>query len=153
MHFQPRPHRGFFVVLAPMKAFGFGKAERLKSRKIIDALFANRKSIAYFPLRVKYGFAARRGMESKPVQAGVSVPKKAFKRAVDRNRLKRQLREAYRLQKGNLIQIAEAKGLQVHLFFMYTDKAPAPFAVIYTAMTTCLLQLEQKARTYHENAD
>lgn len=76
----------------------FRKSERLCSKKVIDALFAGgNKSFSAFPLRVVY-------MERpEPVsQVLVSVSKRHFKHAVDRNRVKRQIREAYRLNKDIL---------------------------------------------------
>ena len=132
-----------------MKAFGFGKAEKLKSRKEIESLFAEGKSLAVFPLRVKYRFRTHSGAGA-PVQVAVSVSKKGFRRATDRNRIKRLLREAYRLQKEALVQQVTEKGLRAVLFFIYTDKEKAPFDVIFKAMTHCLNQLSQKALTYDE---
>jgi ribonuclease P protein component len=139
---------GAFCSAKTMKAFGFGKAEKLKSRKEIESLFAEGKSLAVFPLRVKYRF--RPFSEGAPVQVAVSVSKKGFRRATDRNRIKRLLREAYRLQKAALVQQVTEKGLQAVLFFMYTDKEKAAFDVIFSAMTHCLNQLSQKALTYDE---
>ena len=130
-----------------MKPLSFGKAERLKSRKVIDALFTDRRSLVQVPLRVKYRFETLTE-NAVPAQAGVSVSKKAFKSAVARNRIKRQLREAYRLQKGTLVQTLEHRNLHASLFFMYTDKTAVPYAVIYTAMAACLQQLVQKALTH-----
>ena len=148
---EPRLHRGFFSSFGTMKAAGFGKAEKLKSRKQIDALYAGGRSLAVFPLRVKYRFLPGTA-NVVPIQAGVSVSKRAFKRAVDRNRIKRLLREAYRLQKADLLQTAATQQLQAHIFFMYTDKSLPAFDVIYRAMATCLQQLQQKALRY-ENPD
>jgi len=83
----------------------FKKSERLKSRKTISRLF-NREgnSFAKYPLRLVF-------MEIEesevPIQFTVSVSKKKFKRAVDRNRVKRQIREAYRLNKAPLFEKLE----------------------------------------------
>ena len=82
------------------KTFGLGKRERLKSRKQIDNLFAEGKSFAVFPIRVTYSFMPTDG--DALVQIGVTVSKRNFKKAVDRNRIKRLFREAYRLQKAEL---------------------------------------------------
>ena len=86
-----------------MKAAPFGKLEKLKSKKQIDLLFKEGRSVVAFPLRVKYQFLSVAEARA-PVQAGVSVSKKSFRHAVDRNRIKRLIREAYRLQKGTLLQ-------------------------------------------------
>ena len=80
----------------------FKKSERLKSRKTIGRLF-NREgqSFAKFPLRLVYMEIEE---SETPIQFTVSVSKKKFKRAVDRNRVKRQIREAYRLHKAPLFE-------------------------------------------------
>lgn len=93
----------------------FPLAERLKSRKQIDSLFRTGKSFSVFPLRVFYRWEG----EALP-RVGVSAPKRHFKRAVDRNRIKRLLREGYRLQKQTLLEAPSAPGLQV--FIVYTGK-------------------------------
>lgn len=74
-----------------------GKHERLKSKKLIEKLYQEGSSIKAFPLRMV--FLKVENTFIYPVQAGVSVPKKNFKLAVDRNRIKRLMRETYRLQK------------------------------------------------------
>lgn len=82
----------------------FGKNERIVSRKLIDALFGGGKSrsLAAFPLRAVYMLTERQP-DMAPVQIMVSVPKRHFKRAVKRNRVKRQVRESYRLAKQPLV--------------------------------------------------
>ena len=77
--------------------FTLGQEERLKSKKLIGKLYEEGKSIKVFPLRMVY-VPAKQEMKF-PVQVGVSVPKRNFKKAVDRNRIKRLLREVYRKEK------------------------------------------------------
>lgn len=86
----------------------YPKNEKLKSRKTIGALFAGGKSVTKFPLRLVY-----LPIEEAPTQVAVSVSKKFFKRAVDRNYYKRLLREAYRKNKAQLID-----GLSPHAFMI-----------------------------------
>ncbi len=74
-----------------------GQEERLKSRKLIGRLYTEGKVIKTFPLRMVYLETVH--SSDYPAQFGVSVPKRLFKRAVDRNRIKRLIREAYRLNK------------------------------------------------------
>ena len=75
----------------------FSKEERLCSRKLIDLLFKNGSSFLLYPFRISYLFTD--SPHSFPVQVVINVSKKRFKRAVDRNLIKRRSREAYRLQK------------------------------------------------------
>ncbi|QTE21483.1 ribonuclease P protein component [Polaribacter cellanae] len=77
--------------------YTLGKNERLKSRKLIEKLYEEGNSIKVFPLRMM--FVKTEHTSDFPVQMGVSVAKRNFKRAVDRNRIKRLMRECYRLQK------------------------------------------------------
>lgn len=77
--------------------FTLGKEERLKSRKLIEKLYAEGSSVKTFPLRMM--FIQTKHTSDFLAQVGVSVPKRNFKRAVDRNRIKRLMRETYRLQK------------------------------------------------------
>ncbi|MEX6626714.1 ribonuclease P protein component [Tenacibaculum salmonis] len=77
--------------------FTLGKQERLKSKKLIGKLYEEGKSIKVFPLRMVY--IQTEHTSKFPVQVGVSVPKRNFKSAVDRNRIKRLLRETYRKEK------------------------------------------------------
>ena len=81
----------------------FSKRERLVSQRLIDLLFGQSasRSLAAFPLRVVYCLRHREA-GSEPVQLLISVPKKRFHHAVDRNRVKRQVREAYRHRKQTL---------------------------------------------------
>ena len=76
------------------------------SRKLIETLFGGgcSQSVAAFPLRAVYMFSDRQPAD-EPLQMLVSVPKKHFHHAVDRNRVKRQIREAYRLHKDLLYQV------------------------------------------------
>ncbi|HEY0092483.1 MAG TPA: ribonuclease P protein component, partial [Flavobacterium sp.] len=81
--------------------FSYPKEEKLKSRKIIDLLFTEGKSVAKFPLRLMY--VGINNDSDGSIKFGVSVSKKYFKKAVDRNYIKRMLREIYRHNKHLLI--------------------------------------------------
>ena len=99
-------------------AFSYPKAEKLKSKKIIDLLFTEGKSVSKYPLRlvyVKHDFE-----EDVPLKMGVSVSKKYFKNAVDRNYFKRVLRESYRLNKQLLVENVDAK--YCLMFFYQTSE-------------------------------
>ena len=85
--------------------FTLGKEERLKSKKLIEKLYEKGKSIKVFPLRMIY--LQTEHTSNYPAQLGVSVPKRNFKRAVDRNRIKRLLRESYRKEKYSIYSETE----------------------------------------------
>lgn len=123
-----------------LKRYGFGRKEKLKSRKQIEELFLNGKNFSVYPLRVTYQFLPS---EETVVQVGVTAGKKYFKRAVDRNRIKRLIREAYRLQKNDLVETLKQKRQKGFLFFVYTDKTIASFSVITGAMSKALKRLEK----------
>ena len=126
-----------------VKRYGFGKDEKLKSRKSIDELFAKGKSFTIAPVRVSYIFS--KSPESTKLLTGVTVSKKYFKKAVDRNRVKRLLREAYRLQKNDLKELIISRGLAGHVFFMYNGKEIANFQVIMESINKCLQRLQKIA--------
>ena len=86
----------FSIKFVIMK-YTLGKEERLKSRKLIERLYEEKNSVKVFPLRMI--FLQTKHTSDFPVQVGVSVSKRNFKLAVDRNRIKRLMRESYRLQK------------------------------------------------------
>lgn len=82
--------------------FTYPKTEKLKSQKTIDLLFSDGKSVSKYPLRLVY---VKNPLEEKEkLKFGVSVSKKYFKNAVDRNYFKRVLRECYRLNKHLLLE-------------------------------------------------
>ena len=97
--------------------FTYPKAEKLKSKTTIDLLFSKGKSVAKYPLRLVY-MEGDFG-ENTPIKMGVSVSKKHFKKAVDRNYFKRVLRETYRLNKHLLLDNLDGP----HAFmFLYQTK-------------------------------
>ncbi|HAA12915.1 MAG TPA: ribonuclease P protein component [Cytophagales bacterium] len=100
-------------------SYTFTKAERLKSRKLIKALFTESASFGLYPLRILYRLHPE--PQEASVQVVVSVSKRRFKRAVDRNRIKRQLREAYRHYKHPLLPLVPS-GHTLLLGIVYTGK-------------------------------
>lgn len=98
----------------------FQKQERIVSQKLIEELFGGGQShsMAAFPLRAVY-MQQERQDRSEPVKVLISVPKKRLHHAVDRNRAKRQVREAYRLQKQLLIdKIPEGQAIDIAFIWL-----------------------------------
>lgn len=88
-----------------MMKFTLGKQERLKSKTLIGKLYKEGSSVKAFPLRMV--FLQEEHLSNYPAQVGVSVPKRNFKKAVSRNRIKRLLRETYRKQKYTVYDAIE----------------------------------------------
>ena len=104
-----------------MPRFTFGRDQRLKSRKQIERVFREGKSMNVFPFRV-YFFIQPLVDGHQPLQTGVGASRRNFKKAVDRNRIKRLTREAYRLKKEPLALLVKERQLSLSLFFIYTGK-------------------------------
>ena len=101
--------------------FTLGRDQRLKSRKQIERLFREGKSMHVFPFRLHYALQPlEEGRET--LQAGFGAARRNFKKAVDRNRIKRLTREAYRLRKEPLYLLLKERGMALSLFFIYTGK-------------------------------
>ena len=117
------------------------KAERLNSKILIEKMFAGgSKSFSIFPLRVVY-----MPVENQDVQASIllSVSKKRFKRE-KRNRVKRQLREAYRMHKHQLLQILTDKQQQLAIAFIYLSDELTSSAEIEEKMKILLARISEK---------
>lgn len=103
--------------------FTLSKEERISSKRQIDRLFGvgGNRSITAYPIRAVYLLEKTDG-EKAPVSILVSVPKKCFKRAVKRNRVKRQLREAYRHNKHSIInKVNSLEGMSLIIAFIWID--------------------------------
>ena len=122
--------------------FTLKKNERLKSRKIIEELFNDGKRFSISPFRVHYRVTQNTDQPSV-LQAAVSVSSRNFKKAVDRNRIKRQMREAYRLQKLSLHDRLTDKNASIHLFVIYTGKELPTYSIVYDKLGVILKKLEK----------
>lgn len=123
------------------------KGERVCSRATIETLFGggHSRAMSAFPLRMVY-MTVPRPAGAPPVQVLVSVPKRCFKRAVKRNRVKRQVREAYRLHKHDLCSAVcrTRKGQMVVLAFICTDSTLHPTDMVERKVENLLGRLTEK---------
>ena len=123
-----------------MKRYTFKKEERLCAKRSIDDLFTNGSSFVLYPFRIVY---RRRPLAGSPVQMLVSVPKRRFPRAVDRNLLKRRIRECYRLHKeAYLYPEAPQAEEQLLLAIQYIGKEVLDYAAICNRLTQALAKLK-----------
>ena len=115
--------------------FTYPKNEKLKSKTTIDLLFSKGASVSKYPLRLIY-ISGDFG-ENVPIKMGVSVSKKHFKNAVDRNYFKRVLRETYRLNKQLLLDNLDTP---YAMMFLYQTKD----RLTYEEINTKTIQLFEK---------
>ena len=120
--------------------FTFKKEERLSSRKVIGELFKSGKAlnsgiyrVVWLPLDVQNTF---------PAQVVISVPKRSFKKAVDRNRIKRLIKEAYRKHKSALYDTLNGKQKKIAFIIAYTAKEELSYAEIESKLIITLQRLQ-----------
>jgi ribonuclease P protein component len=119
--------------------FTFNKKEKLKSKKLIDQLFAEGKSVSAYPLRLV--FIKTPFNEAIIAKTGVSVSKRNFKSAVDRNRIKRLMRETYRLNKAVYFNNLTT---QYAFMVLYIGKDLPTFELIESKMKTLFDKFSSK---------
>ena len=119
--------------------FSYNKFEKLKSRKQIELLFAKGKSISAFPVKVFYLPVDHTPVH--PAQVGVGVSARNFKKAVDRNTIKRRMREAYRLHKLPLHEHLVAQQKSVAVFILWIDKQMPTTAALQELMPAVIEKL------------
>lgn len=127
-----------------VKQFEFRKRERLVSLRLIDELFGggHSRSVAAFPLRAVF-MQRPRGAHDEPLQMLISVPKKYFHHAVDRNRVKRQVREAWRLHKSLLAE-ALASDKQLLIAFVWTSDTLLPTSAVAERVANLTRRITEK---------
>jgi ribonuclease P protein component len=115
----------------------FKKEECLKSRKLIESLFTDGTVINHFPFKLIYkiGEFDDSGINSK---IAVSVSKRNFKRAVDRNYIKRKLRESFRKNKSSLYESLQKTNQKAYFIVIYIAKDDIPYQDIEKEMKLLL---------------
>lgn len=130
--------RFFSFVNMAIKKFTYSKTEKLKSRTLLNQVFAEGKSLNAFPLKITF---TSKDIETKSSsKVGVGASSRYFKKAVDRNRIKRLLREAYRIHKNQLIDLLPEKK-QLNVFILFIGKDLSETALIAEKMSTILHKL------------
>lgn len=120
------------------KEFSYNKKEKLKAKKQLDNVFENGKGFTVFPLKILYVLNAE---QDNIIKTGVGVSSKNFKKAVQRNRIKRLLREAYRTEKQPLHLYLNNNKKQLAIFLLFIDKVMPQYNLLKAAMNVCIKRL------------
>ncbi len=133
-------NRLFLITFALMQ-FTFNKNEKLKSKKLIEQLFVNGKSVSEYPIKLIFLKIDHAG--DYPIKAGVSVSKRIFKSAVKRNKIKRLLRETYRMNKHRIYENCTDKYV---FMFLYVDENEQNYVFIEEKMIKLLQKFLKKLK-------
>jgi len=112
----------------------------MKSRKKIQALFSTGRALNFSPFRVIYQIKN----DENSLQLGGAVSTRQFKKAVDRNRIKRLIREAYRLQKNELNDLLISRNKGLDLFIIYSGKALPEYSFVFEKTGNILQKLSKE---------
>ena len=122
--------------------FTFKKEEKLKGKRLIQKVFEEGKTFSVFPFKVLYMFAL---FEDVSLKAGFGISQKKFKKAADRNRVKRLMRECYRVQKQYLKEALAFNKRSLAVFFIYMGNTLHEYTDLKEKMKASLKRLEKIA--------
>lgn len=125
--------------------YTLGKNERLKSSKAIQLLFDKGAQVSLFPFRVIYLIGEKDAniSDEDVLKAAFSVSKRYFKKAHDRNKIRRRIKEAYRLQKNQLLLQLKEQNKTLQLFFLYNTKDPMEYDALFTKIGQLIARLQK----------
>ena len=124
-------------------SFSYNKENKLKQKKVIDRLFSSGESVGQYPLRLVY--ITDDPINDGAFKIGVSVSKRYFKKAVERNKIKRLIREAFRLQKPHVETIIKAQcNNGVYGMILYNGDEIPGFEDLHKCMSNLWLKFESK---------
>ncbi|MFS8082620.1 MAG: ribonuclease P protein component [Ginsengibacter sp.] len=139
-YFCIRSSPKFYKTKVIKKEFTLGAGERIKSRKAILSLFEKGSSFSIFPIRVVY--ILEQTSENNGLKAAFTASKKNFKKAVDRNRIRRLMKESWRLQKNELQLCLQSSQKSLDIFFIYTGKELPEYQFICRKMEEVIQKMQ-----------
>ncbi|MEO6831854.1 MAG: ribonuclease P protein component [Chitinophagaceae bacterium] len=122
--------------------YTLGIGQRIKREKDIEALFRSGKALSVFPLRLIWLLVPKTDSQFD-IQAGFSAPKRRFKRATDRNRIKRLLREQFRVNR-HLLEGSIPEGKKLQIFLLFTGPTMPDTPLVKECLEKALTQLKSK---------
>ena len=130
------------------KIFTYQKKDKLKSRKQMQFLFSKGTAITIHPIRLLYTIEKEEAgiFSNGLLQAGVGAPSRQFRKAVQRNKVKRLLREGYRLEKPNFTNSISITNTRLNLFFLYVDANVQTQQQIQATIKLLLQKLSDKLK-------
>ena len=127
-------------------SFSYNKGEKLKHKKIIDGLFSSGESVNQYPLRLVY--ITNAPINDGSVKIAVSVSKRHFKKAVERNKIKRLIREAFRLHKPDVEAFVKTQcGNGLFGMILYNGDVIPNFEHLHKCMSNLWLKFESKKKS------
>ncbi len=131
------------------KNFTYQKKDKLKSRKQMQFLFSKGTAITMHPIRLLYTIEKGEAgiFPNGLLQAGVGAPSRQFRKAVQRNKVKRLLREGYRLEKPNFTNSINLTNTRLNLFFLYLDAQVQTQQQIQATINLILQKLADKLKS------
>lgn len=124
------------------KPFSLSKTDRIKSKKTIETLFQQGEAFFSYPYRIVYSL--EKNTQTPALCFAISVPKRFFKRAHDRNRIKRQTREAYRLQKQSLQANVQINQHVLNIMMIYQAREVMDSISLHKHMQQSLEHLQKR---------
>lgn len=125
----------------PVERNTFSKNERLRSRKLIEKIIAEGKSISVNPFRMSWTITQLD--TTFPAQLAIAVPKRYFKKAVDRNRIKRLIREVYRKNKSGIYSLLRSKEIQCAMLLVFSGRKVPGYEEVEKKILLTLQKFEE----------
>jgi ribonuclease P protein component len=133
------------------RKFIFPKRQKLCSEKDFKKLFFSGRNVFFYPVKTQYAHETKKTEDTENIQVAVSVSKKNIKKAWQRNKIKRRMREAWRLNSLDYQSFLHGNGIKATLVFIFVGKEVLPFETIETGIKRSINELLKKLNTQQES--